>query len=57
MRYEDATNRWCKIRTMDTNKVTLIDRNGKVEDLPLMSKPEVAEKIIDRVVRMLGKKR
>jgi len=27
----------------DTNKVTIIDRNGKVEDLPLLSKREVAE--------------
>jgi phosphopantothenoylcysteine decarboxylase/phosphopantothenate--cysteine ligase len=40
----------------DTNKVTLIDRNGKVESLPLMSKREVADRILDRVVRMLGKK-
>jgi len=35
---------------VDTNKVTLIDRNGKEEDLPLMSKREVADKILDRVV-------
>ncbi len=40
----------------DTNKVTLIDRKGKVEDLPLMSKREVAEKILDRVAGMMGKK-
>ena len=40
---------------IDTNKVTIIDRDGKVEDLPLMSKREVAEKILDRVVGFLGK--
>ncbi|MBI4186001.1 MAG: bifunctional phosphopantothenoylcysteine decarboxylase/phosphopantothenate--cysteine ligase CoaBC [Chloroflexi bacterium] len=39
----------------DTNKVTLIDRNGKIEELPLLSKREVAERILDRVVGMLGK--
>jgi phosphopantothenoylcysteine decarboxylase/phosphopantothenate--cysteine ligase len=38
---------------VDTNKVTLIDRQGKVEALPLMSKREVAERVLDRVVGML----
>jgi phosphopantothenoylcysteine decarboxylase/phosphopantothenate--cysteine ligase len=37
----------------DTNKVTLIDKSGKVEELPLMSKREVADKILDRVVGLL----
>ena len=37
----------------DTNRVTLIDRNGKIEELPLLSKREVAEKILDRVAGML----
>jgi phosphopantothenoylcysteine decarboxylase/phosphopantothenate--cysteine ligase len=41
---------------VDTNIVTLITRKGKVENLPLMSKREVADKILDRVVRMMGKK-
>ncbi|MFQ6122939.1 MAG: bifunctional phosphopantothenoylcysteine decarboxylase/phosphopantothenate--cysteine ligase CoaBC [Dehalococcoidales bacterium] len=40
----------------DTNKVTLIDRDGKTESLPLLTKREVAEKILDRVVGLLGKK-
>ena len=40
---------------VDTNKVTLISRDGKTEKLPLMSKREVADKILDRVVGMLGK--
>jgi phosphopantothenoylcysteine decarboxylase/phosphopantothenate--cysteine ligase len=42
---------------VDTNKVTLIDKKGKAERLPLMSKREVADKILDRVVGMLGKKK
>jgi phosphopantothenoylcysteine decarboxylase/phosphopantothenate--cysteine ligase len=37
----------------DTNKVTLIDKKGKVEKLPLMSKREVADRILDRVVGLL----
>ena len=40
----------------DTNKVTLIDRDGKVESLPLLTKREVADKILDRVVGLLAKK-
>ena len=41
---------------VDTNKVTLISRNGKVESLPLLTKREVADKILDRVVGLLAKK-
>jgi phosphopantothenoylcysteine decarboxylase/phosphopantothenate--cysteine ligase len=41
---------------VDTNKVTLISRDGKVEKLPLMSKREVADKILDRVVGLLAKR-
>ncbi len=37
----------------DTNKVTLIDKQGKAEDLPLLTKREVAERILNRVVGML----
>jgi phosphopantothenoylcysteine decarboxylase/phosphopantothenate--cysteine ligase len=33
-----------------TNRVTLLARDGSTEDLPLMSKPEVAEAILDRVL-------
>jgi len=40
---------------VDTNKITLIDKHGK-EDLPLMSKREAAERILDRVVGLLVKK-
>jgi phosphopantothenoylcysteine decarboxylase/phosphopantothenate--cysteine ligase len=35
-----------------TNRVTLIDRDGVTEELPLMTKPEVADAILDRVERM-----
>jgi phosphopantothenoylcysteine decarboxylase/phosphopantothenate--cysteine ligase len=37
----------------DTNKVTLIDRNGKIDSLPLLSKREVADKILDEVVQLM----
>ena len=40
----------------DTNKVTIIDRDGKTEELPLLTKREVAEKILDKVVRLLIKR-
>jgi phosphopantothenoylcysteine decarboxylase/phosphopantothenate--cysteine ligase len=35
--------------SVDTNKVTLIDRSGKIENLPLMSKRAVAERILEWV--------
>ena len=38
----------------DTNRVTLISRDGKVENLPLLTKREVADKILDRVAGLLG---
>ena len=37
----------------DTNQVTLLDPEGRVEILPLMSKAEVAEVVLDRVVELL----
>ena len=36
----------------DTNRVTLIDRNGAREDLPLLSKEETAQRIWDAAVRI-----
>lgn len=39
--------------SVDTNRVALIDRDGKVEELPLMSKAEVAERVLRRVVGLL----
>jgi len=38
----------------DTNRVTFIGRDGKAEQLPLMLKSEVAQKILDRVVALLA---
>lgn len=37
----------------DTNIVTIIDSNGEVKSLPLMSKDDVAAAIIDKVVEIL----
>lgn len=42
---------------VDTNRVTLIDRRGKKEELQLMSKSEVAHKILDKVGTLLKKGR
>ncbi|MCZ2127614.1 MAG: bifunctional phosphopantothenoylcysteine decarboxylase/phosphopantothenate--cysteine ligase CoaBC [Anaerolineales bacterium] len=38
----------------ETNRVTLLFADGEREDLPLASKSEVAEKIIERIARLLG---
>jgi phosphopantothenoylcysteine decarboxylase / phosphopantothenate---cysteine ligase len=38
----------------DTNQVTLIGKDGTPETLPLMSKQAVADRILDRVVRLLA---
>jgi phosphopantothenoylcysteine decarboxylase/phosphopantothenate--cysteine ligase len=42
---------------VDTNQVTLLYPDGKVEAMPLMSKMEVAEAVMERVVMMIGNKR
>ena len=34
----------------DTDRVTIIDRKGKIDSLPLLDKREVADKILDKVV-------
>lgn len=38
----------------DTNIVKIIDRDGRVEDLPCLSKLEVAHRILDRVVKIFN---
>jgi phosphopantothenoylcysteine decarboxylase/phosphopantothenate--cysteine ligase len=38
---------------VDTNRVVLVDKSGKTEELPLLSKDEVAQKILERVVALL----
>ncbi len=40
----------------DTNKVTLIGKDGMPENLPVLSKREVADRILDRVVRLFANK-
>ena len=37
----------------DTNRVSIIDASGASEDLPMMSKTDLAHRILDRVVRLL----
>jgi len=37
----------------ETNRVTLVSGDGEVEALPLLSKQEVAHRILDRVARLL----
>jgi phosphopantothenoylcysteine decarboxylase/phosphopantothenate--cysteine ligase len=39
---------------VDTNRVTLLRRDGDDERLELMPKTEVADAILDRVERLLG---
>jgi len=33
----------------ETNRITLIDRNGRIEELPLAKKTELADELLDRV--------
>lgn len=40
---------------VDTNRITLFERSGHREDWPLMSKEEVAQAILQRVVTRLGR--
>ncbi len=41
----------------DTNEVTIIHKDGTTEALPLMTKREVADQILDRVVKLMVKKK
>jgi phosphopantothenoylcysteine decarboxylase/phosphopantothenate--cysteine ligase len=41
----------------DTNRVTIIGRSGKTDRLPLLSKRQVAEAILDKVKVLLAKQR
>jgi phosphopantothenoylcysteine decarboxylase/phosphopantothenate--cysteine ligase len=38
---------------VDTNRVVLISKDGKTEELPLMRKTEVAERVIERITSLL----
>ena len=39
----------------DTNRVTIIDSKGKIDNLPILAKREVAERVLDKVVEFLPK--
>jgi phosphopantothenoylcysteine decarboxylase/phosphopantothenate--cysteine ligase len=39
---------------VDTNRVVIIDQQGGVESLPLLPKREVANKLLNRLVELLG---
>ena len=41
---------------VDTNRVTIIDRSGAADELPLLSKYDVAHRLLDRVVTLLGER-
>lgn len=38
---------------VDTNRVTMIDRNGEVKDFPLLSKDDTAERIWDEIISLI----
>jgi phosphopantothenoylcysteine decarboxylase/phosphopantothenate--cysteine ligase len=40
---------------VDTNRVTLLYKDGEIEELPLMSKVDVAAEIIERITPLLAK--
>jgi phosphopantothenoylcysteine decarboxylase/phosphopantothenate--cysteine ligase len=40
---------------VDTNRVTFIDRDGRVDEQPLLGKHEVADLILDRVERLMAR--
>ncbi|MBA2374247.1 MAG: bifunctional phosphopantothenoylcysteine decarboxylase/phosphopantothenate--cysteine ligase CoaBC [Chloroflexi bacterium] len=40
----------------ETNRVTILDRDGRVDELPLLSKREVADRILDRVALALDER-
>jgi len=48
----DITERDCGFGT-DTNRVSIIDSKGKTEELPLLPKGEVADRILDRLLNLL----
>lgn len=51
--YNDVTEPGSGFGT-ETNRVVIIDRNGGTEELPLLAKTEVAERILDRVAAAVG---
>jgi phosphopantothenoylcysteine decarboxylase/phosphopantothenate--cysteine ligase len=41
----------------ETNRVTIIKKSGKPVELPLMEKTQVAQKIMNEVLKLAGKKK
>jgi phosphopantothenoylcysteine decarboxylase/phosphopantothenate--cysteine ligase len=41
----------------ETNIVKILDRDGGSVDLPLMDKMDVAARILDRVLELIGKRK
>ena len=41
---------------VDTNRVTIIDASGKAEELPLLLKSQVSEKVLDRVSELISRR-
>jgi Phosphopantothenate-cysteine ligase (EC 6.3.2.5)/Phosphopantothenoylcysteine decarboxylase (EC 4.1.1.36) len=41
---------------VDNDRVTIIDREGKIDSLPLLPKREVADRILDRVAALLSRR-
>jgi phosphopantothenoylcysteine decarboxylase/phosphopantothenate--cysteine ligase len=39
--------------SVDTNRVTFVDRDGKTDEQPLLAKGDVADLILDRIERLL----
>jgi phosphopantothenoylcysteine decarboxylase/phosphopantothenate--cysteine ligase len=40
----------------DTNRASIMDASGGVQEIPLVSKTEMAEAILDRVVKLLAER-
>jgi phosphopantothenoylcysteine decarboxylase / phosphopantothenate---cysteine ligase len=55
MVYNDVTEPGSGFGT-DTNRVVFIGSEGETEELPLLAKQEVAEKLIDRIGSAMGKR-
>jgi len=51
----DITEKGCGFGT-DTNRVTIIDGKGKADALPMLTKDEVADRVLDRVAGLIKKK-
>ena len=52
----DITEKGCGFGS-DTNRVTIIDSKGRADALPLLTKSEVADKILDRILELMKKAR